>query len=233
MNPTAVPATKPPAPRAVLLIEDDPAAAQRLAKVLAKVYGLVPLRHAASLQEARIAAASSPYDLVLVDMQLPDGQGVDYLAELAHTQPQAVAVVVSAWGHTDTIVAAIRAGARGYLLKSADDAELERALSTLARGGAPIDPLVAARILAVLADAQPPRLSPVLAHPALTPLSVREREVLRLVAKGQTNREIADTLQLSTHTVEFHTRSIYRKLAVRSRTEAVAQMRTHGWAPEQ
>ncbi len=220
-----------PSPRSVLIVEDDPSSAQRLARVLGKMYGFVPLRHASGLQEAYQATAAGSYGLALVDMQLPDGQGLAFLEVLAQTQPHTMAVVVSAWGHTDTIVAAIRAGARGYLLKSADDAELERSLACLGRGGAPIDPLVAARILAVMAETTAaPQAA--LEHPALHPLSAREREVLLLVAQGQTNREIAASLQLSAHTVEFHTRSIYRKLAVRSRTEAVAQMRLNGWSPE-
>lgn len=224
------------APANVLLVEDDPACARRLAAVLGRTHAQVQVFHALSLKAARALMAQHRFDWALVDVHLPDGSGLALLAELAQQQPGTECVVVSAWGHTDTVVSAIRTGARGYLLKSADDDHLAQALASLRDGGAPIDPLVAARILAVLAalpvpfKASMPVASPTAPQGGEGPcISAREMEILQYVARGDTNREIAQALGLSVLTVASHTRSIYRKLAVRSRTAAVVQAQAQGW----
>ncbi|WP_424457769.1 response regulator transcription factor [Ottowia sp.] len=224
-------------PSAVLLIEDEPAAAMRMTALLDRMYPGVLMRHASTVAQARTYIQSTRFDLVLVDMQLPDGSGIELLQQLALAQPKAVGLVLSAWGQPDTIVGAIRAGARGYLLKNVDDLEIERSLASVERGGAPIDPVIARRILSLMSSgtgtAAP--MAPATAGSAAAPaktetlLSRRQTEILRAVASGQTNREIAQALNLSAHTVECHTRSIYRKLAVHTRTEAVVFAKTQGW----
>jgi DNA-binding NarL/FixJ family response regulator len=141
------------------------------------------------------------------------------------------AVVISAWRTEEVIFAALRAGAIGYLLKERDDLELSIALRSIEQGGAPIDPAIARRILGWLA-AQQPTLPSVLTADAPVPLPValtpRERKILELVAQGLSNRDMAESLSISRLTVECHTKNIYRKLAVTSRTEAVYQGRRHG-----
>lgn len=230
---------EPRKPSAVLLVEDDPAATERMTKLLERMYPSVLMRHAPTLAQAQTQLQTTPFDLVLIDMQLPDGSGIDLLHQLTRLQPEAVGLVLSAWGQPDTIVGAIRAGARGYLLKNVDDMEIERSLASVERGGAPIDPVIARRILTLMTS--PPREKPLPVQATATPaaipkpaeietqLSRRQTEILRAVASGQTNREIANALSLSAHTVECHTRSIYRKLAVRTRTEAVVFAKTQGW----
>lgn len=214
-------------PSTILLVEDNASAAARILHLLARVYPRTPAQHAGTLDLGRRVLKRTTIDLALVDIHLPDGSGLELLADIARLQPQATSVVISAWGHTDTIVSAIRLGARGYLLKNVDDEEIERGLASIQRGGAPIDPLVANRILAML-DTH--------AHPEApegdttdSQLSTRQLEVLRWVANGHTNREIAAALGLSAHTVECHTRNIYRKLAVRTRTQAVMMAKNKGW----
>ncbi|GKS94724.1 response regulator transcription factor [Acidovorax sp. SUPP2825] len=237
--PLPMSAPAPPAVAAVLLVEDDPACARRLARLLGQVHPGASVAHAGSLAQAGALWPARGFDLALVDLHLPDGSGLALLEAFSRARPPLEAVVVSAWGHTDTIVAAIQAGARGYLLKSAEDDELVRALACMRAGGAPIDPLVAARILALLASAPGHGASTAPPAPGAgsgaadgvlrVALSARELQVLHQVALGDTNREIAHTLGLSVHTVECHTRSIYRKLVVRTRTEAVVLAQAQGW----
>lgn len=209
----------------VLIVEDDDSAQRRLLRLTSGVAG--PDAHVeavSDLDAARSRLSARPFVLALVDMQLPDGNGVDLIAWMQRHAPQTQAVVVSAWAEEDAILAAIRAGAIGYLLKSSEDAELAMFLHILQRGGAAIDPVIARRILTLLPQAA--------AAPASDEndarLTTRESEVLGLVARGLSNREIAEATNLSRLTIESHTRNIYRKLAVGSRTEAVFEARSIG-----
>lgn len=135
------------------------------------------------------------------------------------------AVVVSSWAAEDTILAALRNGAIGYLLKNAEDIELAMHLRSLQRGGAPIDPVIARHILQLMPKLSAPTTPPAADAPHLTE---REYEILASVERGLSNREIAEATGLSRLTIETHTRNIYRKLEVRSRTEAVHAARERG-----
>lgn len=225
MTPPLHPESNLPAP--VLVVEDEPLIRQRLQEVLLHL-GYTPdtLVLATTLAEARACLAASPVALALVDLGLPDGSGIELIRELRMADPGLGILVISAWSTEDAILAALRAGATGYVLKERDDLEVTLAIRSVLRGGAPIDPLMARRIMAEL-------------HPALQTsaasetdpaeaLSAREHQILRLVADGLANREIAEQLHLSRHTVECHVKHIYRKLAVGSRTRAVSEARTRG-----
>lgn len=210
---------------AVLVVEDDPVAQARLLRLLDETAGQsVRVDVAGDLAKARaLIEAGTRYDLALVDVQLPDGNGVDFIAAL-HAQALALPkVIVSSWAEEGTILAALRNGAVGYLLKNAEDVELSVQLRSLQRGGAAIDPVIARRLLELM-----PQLAsePVPRDDAR--LSARETEILQLVARGLSNREIADSTGLSRLTIESHTRNIYRKLAVGSRTEAVFEAKAQG-----
>ena len=214
----------------ILIIDDDAASLARLARVVSELpMDRQPQIHTASdLAEARTLLKTHHVDLALVDMQLPDGTGTDLISWMQQHLPQLQAVIVSAFAEEETIFAALRAGAVGYLLKDRDDIELTVALRSLQRGGAPIDPMIARRILALLPAAKPPVASP--ASPS-GHLSERELGILTHVAQGYGNREIAELLGLSRLTIEAHTRNIYRKLAVGSRTAAVYEARAMGLLP--
>lgn len=208
----------------VLLVEDDASAQRRLLRLTSDVAGAdAHIEVAPSLEAARARLSARPFALALVDMQLPDGNGIDLIAWMQRRPAQTQAVIVSAWAEENAILAAIRAGAIGYLLKSSEDAELAMFLRILQRGGAAIDPVIARRILTLLPQA--PASAPEAGDARLTP---REGEVLRMVARGLSNREIAQATNLSRLTIESHTRNIYRKLAVTSRTEAVFEARSIG-----
>jgi DNA-binding NarL/FixJ family response regulator len=156
---------------------------------------------------------------------------VELIGWMQAQHPKVPAVVISAWRTEEIIFAALRAGAIGYLLKERDDLELGMALRSIEQGGAPIDPAIARHILGWLATQQPSRPvvaaadAPVPLPAALTP---REHRILELVSQGLSNRDMAESLSISRLTVECHTKNIYRKLAVTSRTEAVYQARRHG-----
>ncbi|TWI01644.1 LuxR family two component transcriptional regulator [Luteimonas cucumeris] len=210
----------------ILIVEDDRVSRQRLVRLLADfVDADARIQDAADLATARTLLQTMPFTLALVDVQLPDGNGIDLIAWMQQHAPQTVSVIVSAWAEEETILAAVKAGAIGYLLKDRDDDELRVSLKSLQRGGAPIDPTIARRILALLPQAA---LAETPAAPASTQLSEREREILKLVAQGFSNREIAELVSLSKLTIECHTRNIYRKLAVGSRTAAVFEARSMG-----
>ncbi|MDN5780590.1 MAG: response regulator transcription factor [Luteimonas sp.] len=201
-----------------LIVEDDPAMQVRMKRLVEALSG-APAHVAGSLESARAHLLDAPVSLALVDVQLPDGNGIDLIGWARSHAPGVQSVIVSSWAGEETILAAVRAGAIGYLLKDRDDEELSASLKSLQRGGAPIDPMIARRILALV-----PR-------PAAVPeaqLSGREQEILELVAQGYSNREIAGLLVLSRLTVECHTKNIYRKLEVGSRTQAVFEARAQG-----
>jgi DNA-binding NarL/FixJ family response regulator len=215
-----------------LIVEDDSATRVRMSELMASLAeSSARIDAVGDLAAARASLARSPYALALVDVQLPDGNGIELIAWMREHAPTVQAVIVSAFAEEDTIFAAVQAGAVGYLLKDRDDAELRLALASLQRGGAPIDPTIARRILAHLSKpavvVAPPSQAESITDPVVA-LSEREREILKLVAQGFSNREIADLVALSKLTIECHTKNIYRKLAVGSRTAAVFEARAMG-----
>ena len=211
-------------PAPVLIVEDDPLIRRRLSTVLTQLgYGADALIVAESLGQARAQLVDQPVALALVDLGLPDGNGIDLIRELRSSDPAMGILVISAWSTEDAILASLRAGASGYVLKERDDIEVSLSIRSVLRGGAPIDPFIARRVIAELkpqttATEIPPEAA----------LTVRETEILNLVADGLGNREIAERLFLSRYTVECHIKHIYRKLAVPSRTRAVTEGRMRG-----
>ncbi|MFE0843595.1 LuxR C-terminal-related transcriptional regulator [Achromobacter insolitus] len=221
-------------PAPVLLVEDEPLICRRLEGLLLQLgYAPEALVFAATLAQARERLASQPFALALVDLGLPDGNGTELIAEM-HAEDASLAIlVISAWSTEDAILAALRAGATGYVLKERDDLEVSLSIRSVLRGGAPIDPFVARRIIEELRPrpASPPNAGGQEAGDSADPgetLSPRESQILRLVSEGLGNREIAEELFLSRYTVECHVKHIYRKLAVSSRTRAIHAARTRG-----
>ena len=216
--------------RSSLVVEDDPAMRERLGHVLATLGNDgKQIAWADSVAAAKELLGTQSFGIALVDIGLPDGSGVELISWMQAQHPKVPAVVISTFRTEEVIFAALRAGAIGYLLKDRDDLELGMALRSIERGGAPIDPAIARHILGWLAT----QLAlPAVAADAPAPLPValtpRERKILELVSQGLSNRDMAESLSISRLTVECHTKNIYRKLAVNSRTEAVYQARRHG-----
>ncbi|WP_426702019.1 response regulator [Rhodanobacter sp. Col0626] len=214
-----------------LIVEDNGPMQQRLLRLLVELIGSdTQITTAGSIAAAKAHLDENAGGTALVDIGLPDGNGIELIAWLHEHRPQLTIVVISAYGDEETVLAALRAGAIGYLLKEREDIELSLALQSIQRGGAPIDPFVARRILTLLPAAPPASSTP--GAPASDndhALSDRETEILHLVARGYSNREIAEMIALSRFTIEGYTKTIYRKLAVGSRTAAVFEAKSRGW----
>jgi DNA-binding NarL/FixJ family response regulator len=222
----------------VLLLEDDPATRERLARIVT-TSGTLELAGAFGDLKSALAwlAAHEPPQVLLVDLQLPDGSGVDLIRAARRLAPEAESMVISVFGDEAHVVTAIEAGATGYLLKDASAEEIAMAITRLLAGEAPISSAIARHLLRRFralpgAGASAPA-TPAASAPIESPLTPREGEVLALIAKGLSYQRIALTLGMSPHTVTSHIKQIYRKLAVNSRGEAVFEAQQLGLLPAQ
>ncbi len=202
---------------AILIIEDEP---ETRAALEANVAAHPDFRVAAAvgtLAEAREALAGEPA-VILVDLDLPDGNGIDLIREAARLDPRPEIMVITVFGDEQHVIRAITAGATGYLLKDSDTPAVGEAISQLLAGGSPITPRIARHVLQQFTAGSGEGGSARTGGPKLTE---REVEVLTLVSRGYSNNEISELLKLSFHTVTSHIKHIYRKLSVRNRSEAI------------
>lgn len=202
----------------ILLVEDDAATRSRLQHLLS---GRPDARVAAACSTLRDALdwlARHRPDVVLVDLGLPDGSGLEVIRYAAARHPGCDILVITVFGDAAHVVAAIEAGATGYLLKDSSLDHINEHLRYLRLGGSPLSPRVA-RLLIRRRSVAAPHGDPAPAEGQ--PLSDRELEVLTGIAKGFSYSEVADALAISANTVRTHVRRIYEKLAVNSGSEAV------------
>ncbi len=199
-----------------LVVEDVASAAAWLSGLLQDVFAC-DIYVAASVQEGRKKMTMYRPDLVLVDLGLPDGSGIELLRHAALHQPECLRVVTTIYADDEHLFAALRAGVQGYLLKDEPDAKVRRALKSIADGEPPLSSLVAQRMLAAFG---PPEPAPGDVVPEEGVLSPREREVLVLIAKGMRLPEVADMLGITRNTAASYIKSVYRKLGVSTRAEA-------------
>jgi DNA-binding NarL/FixJ family response regulator len=205
----------------VLIVEDEPEFMRRFSDaVLAD-----PSLHLVAAVSTGLAAQAMldtlRPDVMLVDLGLPDIDGVDVIRYAATRHPHCDALVVTMFGDDQHVLSSIEAGATGYLLKDAVAERIAASIHELHAGGSPISPGIARRVLARFRDAPPPAPGAG-AQPAQgTPLTERETELLKLAAKGLSFDTIGQLMGISPHTVVAHVKKIYRKLAVHSRSEAV------------
>lgn len=197
----------------VIIIEDDPAALAAVRDALNAAPGLAPAGEATTLAQGRELIMRGGFSVALIDLRLGDQDATPLITACRENGAQAL--VLSALGDEHSVVAAIEAGASGYVAKDAPIAQLADAIQQVVAGGAPVSPSVARHLLRTLRD----RPSP--APPGDDGLSPREREVLQALASGYTYKEVAQQCGISYHTVVDYVRSLYRKLEVHSRTEAV------------
>lgn len=211
------------------LIEDDPSILQFVQQslVLRPAWRLQGV--SANLAHARQHALMDPVDVYLVDLGLPDGPGETLLRWLSEQRPHAELLVFSVFGDETRLLAALQAGATGYVLKGCSQVELVQAIEQIQSGGAPISPLLARMLLGQFKEGQ------LAAGPMIDSLardgvrlSEREAEVLQLLAKGYVNKEIALKLSISPATVGSHIKNLYRKLAVHSRVQMVRAAQERG-----
>jgi two-component system, NarL family, response regulator LiaR len=168
-----------------------------------------------------MAAVLKP-DVILLDLEMPGMDGVETLRQLRVNQPEINTLVFTAFDTDERILSAIRAGAQGYLLKGVPREDLFKAVRVISSGGSLLQPVVASKLLQHVSTPREKR------EEGFDSLTEREMEVLKLLALGKTNKEIASNLFISERTVKFHVSSILKKLDVGNRTEAVSLAAHHG-----
>jgi len=202
----------------VLLVEDDDATRELLCRAVRDQPQLELVGAASSCADARRCLDEDLPDVLLTDLDLPDGNGIELVRSLRDLDPAALAMVITVLGDDDSVMRAVEAGAAGYLLKGSPGTHVGESILELVAGGSPMTASIARAVLRLFRDRSAPDAAAAADAPALTD---RELEILRLVAKGFKFGEIADTLGISRHTVKTHVRHIYRKLEVDSRSTAV------------
>lgn len=200
----------------VAIVEDDAILREDLTRVVTQAEGLEVAGAAETLAGGR-ALLTPGLDVLLIDLALPDGNGVDLIREARERIANIKIIVVSIFGDARSVVRAIEAGADGYLLKGAGEQQAEEAIRSVLGGGAPISPAVASHILNRMRE----RATSTNDAAPDAPLTEKETAVLIDLAKGFRYKEVARLHGISPHTVADHVKSIYRKLAVNSRSEAV------------
>ena len=209
----------------VIVVEDDPTLLARFCRIVARAEELSLLAAVGDLTSARLAIRRQAPDVLLTDLGLPDGSGIDLIRETALAHPATDIMVITVFGDEEHVLASIEAGATGYLLKDSLPEEFVSLIAQLRAGGSPISPMIARQLLKRFKPGVPAgatSTSPTApTTPAAPSLSTRETEVLALIAKGFNFAEIARLLTLSPHTITAHVKKIYQKLAVHSRGEAV------------
>ena len=207
----------------VLVADDHPTFRRGLGALLASLPDVELVGEAADGEEAvRLAAASAP-DVVVMDLDMPRLGGIEATRRIVAAQPAVAVLVLTMLEEDESVFAAMRAGARGYVVKGADTDDVLRALESVARGDAVFGPAVASRVLSYLT--RPLSARDPLVFPELTD---REREVLEHMARGLSNGEIARRLFVSPKTVRNHASNVFTKLQVSDRAEAVERARRSG-----
>ncbi|MFJ8160398.1 response regulator [Streptomyces sp. NPDC096136] len=207
----------------VVIVEDHPLFREGLRAALESADDIRVVGEAQTLSELPAAVAAGRPQVVVMDLSLPDGSGIEATRRLAGEHPELQVLVLTMADDDGSLLAALHAGARGYLVKGAGREEVLHAVRTVAAGGAVFGPDVAARIAALVTGG--PRREAERVLPALT---AREVEVLDLVARGYDNRRISRELFLAEKTVRNHITHIFEKLDVVTRAEAVARARDAG-----
>ena len=209
----------------VLIVDDHAVVRAGLRLLLAAEDGIDPVGEAGDAREGLFQARALKPDVILLDVVMPDQSGIEVLPQLIHENPKAKVLVLSMQDDPHYVREAFAAGASGYVLKEAADAEVVGAIREVARGGRYVHPELGARLVAAEVDE--------LRREADDPLSEREREVLRLLALGHTNQEIAKMLYISVRTAETHRAHIMQKLGLQTRAELVRHAIERGLlAPE-
>jgi DNA-binding NarL/FixJ family response regulator len=205
------------------LIEDNAPFRRTVQRVVSKLPNIETVRGFSTFEEALVALtkATAP-DIVLLDVGLPGMTGIEGIAPLKAAAPDVQILILTAFEDDDRIFRAICAGASGYLLKTSTTAEIATAVAEVQRGGSPMTPRIARRVLEMFAKANPPKRD--------YRLSPREQEILQLLVQGKTVKEAAADLGISFHTADEYIRTVYTKLQVHTRSGAVAKAIKEGLA---
>jgi DNA-binding NarL/FixJ family response regulator len=193
----------------ILVVDDHPVVRDGLALVLGTQPDFEVVGEAADGAQAVAKACALQPDVILLDLEMPGVDGLSALHQFRQKAPEVRVIVFTAFDTDERIIKAVQAGAKGYLLKGAPRAELFEAVRVVAAGGSLLQPVVASKLMRHMSE------------PAADALTEREMDVLRLMAKGMPNKEIAAALVVTERTVKFHISAILSKLGAGNRTEAV------------
>ncbi len=211
-------------PIRVVLADDHAVVRKGIREFLEESGDIRVVAEAADGEQAVTLVAEHQPDVAVLDIQMPDVTGIEATRRIKAEHPDVRVLILTAYDDDPYIFALLQAGASGYVLKTADSTDLVHAVRAVYRGESALDPAVAQKVVQQLTSGRP--LS---AQTTVEALTDREVEVLRLAAKGQTNKAIGRELGISDRTVQGHLANIYGKLGVSSRTEAVTEALRHGW----
>jgi DNA-binding NarL/FixJ family response regulator len=214
--------TSAPRPLRLLLVDDHEVVRQGLAALLARRPAFQVVAEAGTVAEALAAARRFRPDLVIMDVRLPDGTGIEACRDIRAEMPETRVVMLTSYPDEDAVLAAILAGASGYLLKEIRGRDLVAALESVGRGDSLLDPAVTERVLERVRRMAAGEMADELAS-----LTSQERKILFLVADGKTNKEIAAEVFLSDKTVKNYVSSILSKLDLQRRAQAAAFVAKH------
>ena len=214
-----------PAIARVVIVEDDDHTRANLCSAVTAMPGFALAASFDRMQPAIAWLANAEADVLLTDLGLPDGSGIEVIRACSARWPQCDIMVITMFGDEKNVLSSIEAGATGYILKDNDQVDMNRAMQDLRAGGSPMSPLIARKVLERALQRSAPAVVPTASRPPSSPshvtLTKRETETLDLIARGYTYEEVARLLSVSISTVQTHIRGIYGKLAVNSRGEAV------------
>ncbi len=210
-------------PLRILLVDDHPLVREGLRALLTSLPGMIMVGEAENGEEAVRQALELQPDIILMDLHMPKLNGIEATRRILQTSPHIGILVLTMLEDDDSVFGAMRAGARGYLLKGAGKGEVLRAITVVAHGEAIFSPQIAQRLMQYFAN-----MRPVIPEHAFPDLTEREREVLALIVDGKSNAQIAENLVLSPKTVSNHISNIFSKLQVVDRAQAVSRARQAG-----
>ena len=205
----------------VVLVEDDRTQIEVLRRAILDDASLRLVAAVASAEEAMATVDWNAVDVLVTDLGLPQASGVDLIARVRAAQPRVQALPLTVHDDAQILLAAIEAGASGYLLKNVGPADVLHAIHDIARGASPISPSIARHLIRAF------RRLP--AQVGEAQLTAREEQILAFVAEGASHKEIASSLGLSTHTISNHIKNIYAKLHVNRRGDALRKARLLGY----
>ncbi len=209
----------------ILIVDDHPLFRHGLATLVRSESDFELVGEATSGEEAIALAATLQPDVVLMDIQMPGMNGIEATRQIIHTSPHIRILVITMFEDDASVFTAMRAGARGYVLKDAQKADVLRAIRAVGQNEAIFSPAIAARMLAFF---NTPWSGPAVPAQAFPELTAREMEILGLIAQGKNNGEIATQLVLSSHTVRNYVSNIFSKLQVADRAQAIIRAREGG-----
>jgi DNA-binding NarL/FixJ family response regulator len=208
----------------VLIADDHPLFRDGIRTLLLAVVDMELVGEAENGDEVMALAGQLQPDVLLMDIQMPGINGIEATRRIVHNSPHIAVLMLTMYDDDASVFSAMRAGARGYLLKGAKQDEIQRAVRAAANGEAIFSPAIAARLMAFFANVKQPKSSQLFPE-----LSDREREILDLIAQGYRNPEIADTLVISPKTVRNHVSNILSKLQVADRAQVIIKARDAGF----